>query len=158
MTHFLINEDNSITTVDCLDELPTLLADAIKATPLNWVSDIETGVLADIQFPLWDEALQCVVEDTTKLFEQSVADWKIEREAAVNAIVVEVDGYAYQGDETSQTRMTRAIQSLVGDEPITWVTVDNQMIVVTQTELGKALKLAGAEQSRLWTLNRPTGA
>ena len=46
--------------------------------------------------------------------------------------------------------MSRAMQVLVGEETIDWITADNKVVNITQTELGKALKLAGQEQSRLW--------
>lgn len=69
---------------------------------------------------------------------------------AINTMRVEVDGIGYDGDEASQDRMNRAIQTLVGDETITWRVYDNTTVTITQTELGKALRASGIMMTRLW--------
>lgn len=69
---------------------------------------------------------------------------------AIDTMRVEVDGLAYDGNEPSQARMDRAIQTLVGDEPITWRMYDNSTETLTQTHLGKALRAAGVMQTKLW--------
>ena len=76
--------------------------------------------------------------------------FKREREIAVAAITVEVDGLVYDGDELSQNRMVRAITALTGDEKMHWTLADNTIVQVTQTELKKAIRLAGDIQSSLW--------
>lgn len=79
-------------------------------------------------------------------------EFKARRAAAVAAIVVEVDGMKFDGDEVSQGRMARAIlamQSAV-EEHTMWVLADNRAVSVRIDQLGKALALAGREQSRLW--------
>ena len=83
------------------------------------------------------------------------AAFKALRDAAVKAIVVETrTGRAFDGNETAQSRMSRAILALtgVGQETTTWVLADNTEAVVTVQELIEALALAGAEQTRLWKL------
>lgn len=79
--------------------------------------------------------------------------WKSERAAAVASIKVTTSaGNVFDGDETSQARMARAIlglQALPGST-VTWVLADNSMIQATGAELQEALALAGAEQARLW--------
>ncbi|EWC40210.1 DUF4376 domain-containing protein, partial [Stutzerimonas stutzeri] len=76
--------------------------------------------------------------------------WKDNRAAAVAAIKVEVDGMVFQGDETSQTRMARSLSVMKDDETIRWVLADNTPAQVTKAQLVEALRLAGAEQARLW--------
>ena len=76
--------------------------------------------------------------------------WKQDRTEAVSNIVVDVDGVRFDGDEDSQARMSRAIQVLIGDETIQWITADNNVVTTNQTVLGVALKLAGIEQARIW--------
>lgn len=71
-------------------------------------------------------------------------------EKAIKTMRAVADGFAYDGNEPSQARMDRAIQTLVGDEPITWRMYDNSDEVVTQTELGKALRASGILMSKLW--------
>lgn len=79
---------------------------------------------------------------------------KIARSEAVAAIVVEVNGKSFNGDETSQNRMARAILALTtaGQTDTQWALADNSFSDVTLQELQEALALAGAEQTRLWAL------
>lgn len=80
--------------------------------------------------------------------------FKTARAAAVAAIkVTTAGGHTFDGDETSQARMARAILGLQGaaaGATVTWVLADNGVIEVTAAELQEALTLAGAEQARLW--------
>ena len=77
---------------------------------------------------------------------------KRERADAIDNITVDVDGLVYDGDETSQTRMLKAITILVGDQEMPWTLANNDIVLVTQTELKKALTLAGTAQSELWQI------
>lgn len=80
------------------------------------------------------------------------------RQAAVDSIVVEVNGKVFDGDETSQTRMTRAIIGMqatgqaTGQATIQWTLADNTVTQATLAELTEALCLAGAQQSDLWRI------
>ena len=60
----------------------------------------------------------------------------------------------FDGDETAQTRMTRAILGMqISEIPtITWTLADNSVVEVTAEELKEALILAGVEQARLWPI------
>lgn len=78
---------------------------------------------------------------------------KATREEAVSRIrVTTASGKAFDGDETSQTRMARAVVALqaAGQAETLWVLADNTPATVTLDELAEALALAGAEQTRLW--------
>lgn len=80
---------------------------------------------------------------------------KAQRQAAVDAIKVTTQaGNTFDGDETSQTRMTRAVMAMqaTGTPSVIWVLADNTVIQATTTELTEALALAGAEQARLWVI------
>ena len=77
--------------------------------------------------------------------------WKTQRAAVVAAITVTTAaGNTFDGDETSQTRMARAITALPAGGTIPWVLADNSAIEASADELREALALSGAEQSRLW--------
>lgn len=77
--------------------------------------------------------------------------WKGQRAAAVAAIKVTTSaGNTFDGDETSQTRMARSISVMGEGETILWVLADNNPVQVTKDQLSEALRLAGAEQARLW--------
>lgn len=80
---------------------------------------------------------------------------KSDRQAAVDAIKVTVSsGKVFDGDETSQTRMARAIVALqaTGVQSTMWGLADNTFVEVTLGELVEALALAGTEQTRLWSI------
>ena len=80
---------------------------------------------------------------------------KAARAAAVDNIkVTTAAGHTFDGDETSQTRMSRAILVLsTGAAPsVPWVLADNTVIQADIAELTEALALSGAEQARLWVL------
>lgn len=80
---------------------------------------------------------------------------KSARTAAVEALTVTTAaGHTFDGDETSQTRMVRAIVALqaTATPSITWVLANNTAIQATAAELTEALALAGAAQAAVWVL------
>ena len=89
---------------------------------------------------------------------QTLVQSKQERAEAVSKIIVEVDGMAFDGDEDSQTRMSRTITAsqalgLPEDTTISWAMADtnpNKVEQVTVKQLAQALYLAGLKQSELW--------
>jgi hypothetical protein len=81
---------------------------------------------------------------------------KLVRQAAVDAIKVTTStGKIFDGDETSQTRMARAIIALqaMGVPTVTWVLADNTSTQATVAELVEALALAGAAQANIWVIS-----
>lgn len=86
-----------------------------------------------------------------ELAEQALAEAKAERAEAVSQITVEVDGFVFDGDETSQERMARSIVALDEGETIIWVLHDNSIAQVSKEQLKAALRLAGQKQTELWT-------
>jgi septal ring factor EnvC (AmiA/AmiB activator) len=80
---------------------------------------------------------------------------KARRAEAVESIVVTTSaGHVFDGDETSQGRMARAIIALqaTGTPSVRWVLADNTAIDAPVAELVEALALAGAAQAKLWVL------
>lgn len=78
---------------------------------------------------------------------------KQERGVLVSELTVEVDGMVFDGDETSQDRMNRAITSLSGTtETVVWVLANNTAVEVNKTVLKKALRLAGQAQTDIWLM------
>lgn len=80
---------------------------------------------------------------------------KLERTLLVSRIKVTTSsGKTFDGDETSQTRMARAIIALqaTGTPTTPWVLADNSAVSVSAVELAEALALAGAAQTALWVL------
>jgi hypothetical protein len=80
---------------------------------------------------------------------------KQERAAAVSEIkVTTAAGNTFDGDETSQDRMTRAIVALqaTGALTVTWVLADNTVIQASVDELVEALALSGAAQAAVWVI------
>ena len=96
------------------------------------------------------------VLDNDKVAEVAMTEAKTDRTEAVSRITVEVDGLVFDGDETSQDRMTRAItmftsSGLPADTTTSWVLADNTVAQVTIGQLTQALLLAGQKQTELWT-------
>lgn len=99
----------------------------------------------------WDgppEEEQAYLNDPVRLREE----WKQQRQQAVDAITVTVNGKVFDGDEVSQTRMARAIlgMQVAGATSINWTLADNSVTQATLEELSEALVLAGQRQAELW--------
>jgi hypothetical protein len=80
---------------------------------------------------------------------------KAARKTAVEIIKVNTTaGNTFYGDETSQTRMSRAILVLsTGYAPtVPWVLADNTVIQADVAELTEALARAGQAQAALWVI------
>lgn len=94
------------------------------------------------------------VEDNQRAAEATAHEQKkATRTEAVSRIrVTTASGKTFDGDETSQTRMARAVVALqaAGQAETLWVLADNTPATVTLAELAEALALAGAEQTQLW--------
>lgn len=88
--------------------------------------------------------------EKSQLNEILVMEVKAAISKAIDTMRVEIDGVGYNGNEVSTTRMHKAITTLVGDETIPWKMYDNKTVVITQTELKKAMRKAGILQSKLW--------
>ena len=82
---------------------------------------------------------------------QRVQAAKTLRQAEVNAIVITTaSGKAFDGDEQSQDRMSRAINASNALETTLWVLSDNTPTMVSREELQEALRLAGTAQTAIW--------
>lgn len=89
--------------------------------------------------------------------QDAITLWKADRTTAVSRIEVEFNGDIFQGDETSQDRMSRTINALPDDTvQIPWITKDNSIVMLNKLNLQSILLLAGTEQSRIWNLGRPS--
>ena len=82
---------------------------------------------------------------------------KEERSAAVSAIRVTVDGMAFDGDEAGQERMARTLTAAQAtgaamSETTAWVLADNTVAQPSLSQLARALRQAGEEQTRLWVV------
>lgn len=82
---------------------------------------------------------------------QALAIAKRERAKAVERLTVEVEGMVFDGDETSQARMSVAASSMVDDETNVWVLHDNSVVQVSKAQLLQACRLARIAQSAVWT-------
>jgi len=142
------------------------------------IRDIETdtlnGYLVDgMQVPLaegnrhYNEVQEWLKDNTPEpaytqegrdayLLKQSITAWKQTRQTLVDNIEVTYKGAIYQGDETSQTRMTKAITALPDDSTtIDWIAKDNLVQSLTRVDLKAILLDAGTQQSVLWNKGRP---
>lgn len=130
----------------------TANATIVQATPpALWAGALWTytgGVWA-----VFDVALHATL--TTQAAQGVRERSKISREQAVAQIkVTTAAGNTFDGDETSQSRMSRAIIALgTGLAPsVNWVLADNSVILATAAELTEALVLAGQAQAAVWVV------
>lgn len=101
--------------------------------------------------------LECIaVLEAKEVAEKAISEWKANRQTLVDNIEVTYQGVVYQGDEVSQTRMSRAITALPDDEiTITWVAKDNTEHNLNRLDIKAILFQAGLQQSNIWNLDRP---
>lgn len=82
--------------------------------------------------------------------------WKVGRQERVDAIVVEVDGLAFDGDEVSTRRMADVIAAADDlTETMEWTLADNRVVAVTVRQLKQALRLSTATRAAVWNDGRP---
>lgn len=116
-----------------------------EVAPVDGVQQWEVYALAPAQVEANQQAALLAARETAKA----------QRQKAVGAIrVTTAAGNTFDGDETSQTRMARAIIALqtTGTPAVTWVLADNSVIQATAVELSEALALAGAKQAEIWVI------
>lgn len=78
--------------------------------------------------------------------------FKAQRQILVDNIKVTVGTKVFDGDGVSQGRMARAAVAMADTETVLWVLADNTPTQCTKVELLEALRLAGAEQTRIWVM------
>jgi hypothetical protein len=130
-------------------QYPTAVPDLFGTCPDD--SDIVIdGVIAEVSQTDYEQMK--TDEMSRRPTERDVA--KTLRTASVAAITVTVNGKIFDGDETSQTRMARAIIGMqaTSTPTLTWVLHDNTVTEATVAELTEALVLAGQAQSDVWVL------
>ena len=113
--------------------------------------DIKTGRVTQREMTP-EEIASLPVKTEEELAAEAREQFKQSRAEAVSQIVVEVDGILFDGDEVAQTRMARAALVMNDEETTTWVQANNIPTEVTKAQLTEALRLAGAEQTRLWVM------
>lgn len=104
----------------------------------------------------WQKAItaeQWAAQQSLKEYEA----WKVERQARVDAIVVEVDGLAFDGNEISTRRMADVIAAADDlTETMEWTLADNSVAIVTIQQIKQALRLATTARTSIWNADRPS--
>lgn len=115
-------------------------------------TDIEIPDAPD-QFHDWN-GTEWVLNTERKLLADRNAAKAARSQAVENIKVTTSSNKVFDGDEISQTRMTRAIIAMqaTATPDVSWVLADNTVTTATLQELTEALALSGAEQARLWVL------
>lgn len=105
-----------------------------------------------------DWGKRITVEDKKRQqHERAFSAWKRERQTAVDAITVTVDGMVFDGNEASQNRMARVIASADAmEQAAEWTLASNDVATVTMAQLKQALALATEAQTAIWNEGRPT--
>lgn len=108
-----------------------------------------------LQWEVYPLPAEEVKANTAAKIAHARAQAKARRAEAVEAITVTTAaGNTFDGDETSQNRMARAVIALnaAGVPSVPWTLADNSVVPATAAELAEALALAGAAQSALWRI------
>ena len=119
-----------------------------------WLPDGSQHEITELGVDLPEDALdEPPPPSAEELEQQAYLQWKAERQAAVDAITVTVDNMVFDGDETSQGRMLRAITVAVSeDEQTQWILADNTVAMVSAAQLKVALRIAGSHPKTLKAL------
>ena len=162
--------DDSLTIDTCVrwgsaryDGLNSTTAKIETATlPANWQGGIwsyANGAWAVADQAAYDKHVADILaksqDEQAKIATAQRESAKASRATAVEAITVTTAaGNTFDGDETSQTRMTRAIIALqaTNTPSVNWVLANNTAIQATAAELVEALALSGAAQAAVWVL------
>ena len=150
-----IDKDGNEYTATIIVDNDAPNTDAKYAEAAEWCNETQKATIEDMGD--WYEVVAIPEPTPEEQAEQALAQAKAERADAVSRITVTVDGMVFDGDETSQDRMARAItmfnsNNLPADYKTDWVLADNTIAKVTVTQLSQALLLAGNEQTSLWTV------
>ena len=120
------------------------------------VVNIATG--ESVEVPLTEEDINNIHVPTPEEIQQGLYNqWKSERQSKVDNIEVELNGVIYQGDETSQTRIARAVSVMEDTDTTMWVAKDNSVNELSKADLKYILKEAGTKQTLIWNDGRPEG-
>ena len=141
-----IDEDTNviigrISTTNEIDDNPSYIA--VDVLPELDTTKIYTYI---------DGEITLVGDNTEALYVQNKA---IKVQQVSELLVTTSTGKVFDGDETSQDRMTRAIliSGYTGQDSTQWKLADNTITIVTVAELQEALALAGSAMSGIWTAN-----
>ena len=142
-----------LTTKIIIDLLPDEATDSSPYLINNGyvLLDIENPILNHIENE--DGTLSVNFRDLTDedFREYTSINYKAIRQEAVDNIEVTYNGVIYQGDEDSQSRMSRAINGLPDNTTtIKWKAKDNSAHELNKEDLKQILFLAGQEQTRIW--------
>lgn len=124
---------------------------SIEVTDEVWQEaiNINANCYEDGKFIVKD--FRTVEEIQQELYNQ----WKAERQAKVDNIEVELNSVIYQGDETSQTRIARAVSVMEDTDTVMWVAKDNSINELYKADLKYILKEAGIKQTLICNDGRP---
>jgi hypothetical protein len=138
--------------------------DPVAETPFPTVTEYQTAnYLGAVQQPdgSWAQGWEVVDKSAEEKAAIDADKAKATREEAkrvrqelVDAITVTVGDKVFDGDETSQNRMARAILALesAGQPTTKWTLNNNDTVDVTVDELKQALQLAGQAQTDIWVI------
>jgi hypothetical protein len=141
----------------------TLGVDLVQQTPAPIFNEHQEASVTDVKEinGTWQTVwtVSAMSAERIAAFEESKA-WQVRSEAKekrtimVDAIVVAVNSKQFNGDETSQNRMVRAIIAMqaAGVATLNWTTADNVNQPVTLAELTTALVMAGQAQAAAWKI------
>ena len=99
------------------------------------------------------EVIDAVAQRVREQEQQARAQRKHERAQDIKRITVTTaSGHIFNGDESSQQRMARAIMVLADTDTLDWTLADNTVAAIRKAELIEVLKLSVMQQAALWRI------
>lgn len=142
-----INPFEPVVEVDYLGEIPEGYID---------VTSFDTDENGNYYSYYLEDGKVDTVEISKIAYAESLAVWKSGRREAVSNIVVTYNGVEFQGDEDSQSRLSRSINGMMNTtETIDWIALDNTSVSCNKEDLQNILRLAGLAQATIWNVGRP---
>lgn len=116
----------------------------VGITPSTQIMD-DTEVIGYTYYTVFIEDCASYTDDALEAIAKKEA-----RAYEVSHIVVTVGNFALDGDETAQTRMSRAAQSMSDTDTVSWKDANNNFVSLTKDVLLEAVLAAGTVQTELW--------
>jgi len=134
-------------TIDCIEIHPVY-----GEIPHTQDPSFEYELSKEIGEDDWPDIKPCPQSEKDAHAQKELRDqFKLDRDQAIRSLTVTTQaGNVFDADETSQTRMSRAITIMDDIDTTVWVLADNVPIQATKAELKEALRLAGEAQAALW--------
>jgi len=124
--------------------IPKIEKDGYIAYNVPYQYALDNGLISQEEFSIIEKGIKK---------SSGIASLNQNRTIETKQITVELsNGAILNGDETSQSRISRAVLGLPDNETeIPWIDASGEAVMLTKPDLQEALTLAGAKQTEIFT-------